>query len=151
MPARAASERVRGMASPAIVTSDAAALARNSAPTQRTPWSSETYCWIWTAASPASPIARSTNAAGTVTASIAPVRRRGSPAKTLVAIAAPGAAARGHRRTRGGEDVPRRAEAIDGLAVRVARVRVSLVQVQRVAVVGHLRVAVRARRRADLA
>ena len=51
-PAKAASCRVRGYTSPAMAATDAAALARNSGPIQRTPWTTEAYCWMWTAASP---------------------------------------------------------------------------------------------------
>src|SRR5215218_9856159 len=86
---------------------------------------------MWTTASPAS--AR------------APAGQR-----TLVRIAA--TRARGlarHLVARGREDVPCRAERVDVLASGVARLLVSLEEVEGLAVVGHLRLPVGALRRAD--
>src|SRR3954468_10608148 len=103
-----------------------------------------------TAASPASRSAPSAYAAGAA-ASIATALDRSCGSGLLVAIAA---AARA-RRCRGDlvsgrrEHVPRCAESVDGLAVGVAALAVALVAVERVAVVGHLRLAVGPRGRAE--
>src|SRR5512133_148014 len=84
----------------------------------------------------------------------APSRPAG-PRLVAAAAAAAGACARGccaggDRVAGRGHDVPRAAESVDALAVGVAGVLVLLEQVERVAVVGHLRLAVGARRRTDL-
>src|SRR3954467_12239712 len=148
-PASAASRRVRGWVRPAIVTSTAAALARNSGPIHRTSWNSDTNCWTCTTASPARRSAPSAYAAGAA-ASIATalVRSRGSG--LLVAIAAARA-----RRCRGDlvpgrrQHVPGGAEAVAALAGGVAGLAVALIAVERVAVVGDLRLTVGPRGRAE--
>src|SRR3954454_17646514 len=133
-PASAASRRVRDWVRPAIVTSTAAALARNSGPIHRTSWNSATNCWTCTAASPARRSAPSAYAAGAA-ASNANALDRSRGRGLLVAIAAARA-----RRGRGDlvpgrrQHVPRCADPIDGLAVGVARLAVALVAVERVAV-----------------
>src|SRR6476619_6126588 len=126
MPASAARRRVCDWVRPAIATSTAAALARNSGPIHRTSWNSDTNCWTCTAASPARRSAPSAYAAGAA-ASVATGldRSRG----LLVAIAA---AARA-RRCRGDlvagrrQHVPGGAEPVDALAVGVTGLAVSLV------------------------
>src|SRR3954454_9439237 len=141
-PASAASRRVRGWVRPAIVTSTAAALARNSGPIHRTSWNSATNCWTCTAASPARRSAPSAYTAGAA-ASIATALDRSRGSGLLVAIA--GARA---RRCRGDvvpgrrQHVPLCAECGDVLAVGVAGLAVALVAVDRVAVVGDLRLSV---------
>src|SRR5512132_3144527 len=85
----------------------------------------------------------------------APSRPAGPRLVAAAAAAAAGARARGccaggDRVAGRGHDVPRGAESVDALAVGVAGVLVLLEQVERVAVVGHLRLAVGARRRTDL-
>src|SRR3954454_2038890 len=148
-PASAASRRVRDWVRPAIVTSTAAALARNSGPIHRTSWNSATNCWTCTAASPARRSAPSAYAAGPAASiTTAPDRSRGSG--LLVAIAAARA-----RRCRG-DVVPARRQHIPGsaepgaaLAGGVAGVAVALIAVERVAVVGDLRLAVGPRNRAE--
>src|SRR5829696_7047883 len=86
---------------------------------------------MWTAASPAS---ASAPAGQRTSVRIAATRARGL-ARHLVA--------------RGREDVPLRAECVDVLASGVARLLVSLEEVEGVAVVGHLRLALGALRRAE--
>src|SRR6478609_5443738 len=138
MPASAASRRVRERVRPASVTTIATALARNSGPIHRTSWNSEMYCWTWTAASPARRSAPSAYAAGAA-ASVATALDRSRGSELLVAISATRA-----RRCRGDlvavrrEHVPGGAEPVDALAVGVAGLAVSLVAVERVAVVGDL-------------
>src|SRR3954447_7497818 len=138
-PASAASRRVRGWVRPAIVTSTAAALARNSGPIHRTSWNSEANCWTCTAASPASRSAPSAYAAGAA-ASIATALDRSRGSGLLVAIAAARARrCRGDRVPARRQHVPGCAEPIDALAVGVAGLAVALVAVEGVAVVGDLR------------
>src|SRR3954470_23792754 len=148
-PASAASRRVRGRVRPAIVTTTAAALARNRVPIHRTSWNSEANCWTCTAASPASRSAPSAYAAGAA-ASIATALDRSRGSGLLVAIA--GARARRCR----GDVVPGRRQHIPGsaepgaaLAGGVAGLAVALEAVERVAVVGDLRLSVGARDRAE--
>src|SRR4051794_16167284 len=148
-PASAASRRVRGRVRPAIVTSTATALARNSGPIHRTSWNSDTNCWTCTAASPARRSAPSAYAAGAA-ASLATALDRSRGSGLLVAIAAARA-----RRRRGDlvpvrrQHVPGGAEPGDVLAVRVAGLAVALVAVDRVIVVGDLRLSVGPRGRAE--
>src|SRR4051794_1559408 len=148
-PASAASRRGRGWLRPAMVTSTAAALARNSGPIHRTSWNSEANCWTCTAASPASRSAPSTYAAGAA-ASIATALDRSRGTGLLVAIA--GARARRCR----GDVVPGRRQHIPGsaepgaaLAGGVTALAVALIAVERVAVVGDLRLSVGPRGRAE--
>src|SRR4051812_26267312 len=150
MPASAASRRVRGWVSPAIVTTTAIALAKNSGPIHRTSWNSATNCWTCTAASPARRSAPSAYAAGAA-ASIATALDRSCGSGLLVAIAAAARARRcrcdlvpGRR-----QHVPWRAEARVALAGGVAGLAVALIAVERVAVVGDLRLPVGPRGRAE--
>src|SRR4051812_22375096 len=130
MPASAASGRVRGWVRPAIVTTTAAALAKNSGPIHRTSWNTETNCWTCTAASPASRSAPSAYAAAAA-ASIAAALERSRGSGLLVAIAAARA-----RRCRGDlvagrrQHVPGGAERRDVLAVGVAGIAVALIAVE---------------------
>src|SRR3954471_5989947 len=148
-PASAASRRVRGWVRPAIVTSAAAALARNSGPIHRTSWNSDTNCWTCTTASPARRSAPSAYAAGAA-ASVATALDRSREGGVLVAIAAARA-----RRCRGDvvpgrrQHVPGSAEPGAALAGGVAGLAVALIAVERVAVVGDLRLSVGARDRAE--
>src|SRR3954469_25691657 len=148
-PASAASRRVRGWARPAIVTTTAAALARNRGPIHRTSWNSDKNCWTCTAASPARRSAPSAYAAGPAASiTTAPDLSRGSG--LLVAIAAARA-----RRCRGDvlpgrrQHIPGSAEPGAALAGGVAGLAVALETVERVAVVGDLRLAVGPRNRAE--
>src|SRR4051812_14647657 len=148
-PASAASRRVRGWVRPAIVTSAAAALARNSGPIHRTSWNSATNCWTCTAASPARRSAPSAYTAGAA-ASIATALDRSRGSGLLVAIA--GARARRCRGDLGAgrrQYVPGCAEPVAALAGGLAGLAVALEAVERVAVVGDLRLPVGARDRAE--
>src|SRR3954470_7791494 len=148
-PASAASRRVRGWVMPAIVTSTAAALAKNSGPIQRTPLNSATNCWTCTAPSPTRRSAPSAYAAGAA-ASIATALDRSRGSALLIAIAAPRARrCRGDRVPGRRQHVPGSAEPGAALAGGVAGLAVALEAVERVAVVGDLRLPVRARGRAE--
>src|SRR3954469_14574725 len=149
MPASAASRRVRCCVRPAIVTSTAAALAKNSGPIHRTPLNPTTNCWTCTAPSPTRRSAPSAYAAGAV-APIATARDRSRGSALSVAIAATRARrCRGDRVPGRRQHVPGSAEPGVALAGGVAAVAVALEAVERVAVVGDLRLAVRARGRAE--
>src|SRR5512132_1252615 len=132
-PANAASWRVVGWARAAIAAMHATAFARNRRPIQRTPWTSDVYCWMWTAASPASAHAPSANAAAATTAATVLCHGR---AEALVVISAARAAR--DLVTSRREHVPFGTERIQSLAGRVAGLLVAGVAVDRVAVVRDL-------------
>src|SRR5215475_10639641 len=130
-----------------IAITHAAALARNSGPIQRTSWSSEAYCWMWTAASTASATAPSVYAAVATASPRRTVsgRRASASVATVVARARPGDHVSGARQRE-----PPAAKHVETLAVGVARLPVAGVQVERVSVVGDLRLAVGTWGRSDL-
>src|SRR5262245_55187228 len=64
-PVSAARKRVGGNTRPTIAAIDTPALTKNNGPSQRTLCSTTAYCWMWTAASPASATAPITYAATT--------------------------------------------------------------------------------------
>src|SRR4051812_2760199 len=137
-PASAASRRVRGWVRPAIVTSTAAALARNSGPIHRTSWNSPTNCWTCTTPSPARRSAPSAYAAGAA-ASFATALDRSPGSGVLVAIAAARARrCRGDRGPSRRQHVPGSAESGVALAGGVAGLLVALEAVEGLAVVAAL-------------
>src|SRR5436190_10738878 len=149
-PASAATLRVRRYTRPTTATRHAAPFARNSGPTQFTSWKIATYCWMCTAASPASSSAPSAYAAGTAAASAAVLidgLLRGRVAErctgVLVAKAATLAGARAGRLC--GDLVSGRvqrepcgAKGGHTLSIGFARFLILRKEVQRVAVVGEL-------------
>src|SRR3954469_20993521 len=129
------------------VTTDAAAFARTSGPIQRTSWRTEAYCWTCTAASPASertPSAYAAAAPASPRSTVSDRRGRASVARTAPRPL-PGDDVPGGRQGK-----PPASEHVQALAVGVAGLLVGRVEVERVAVVGDLRLAVGTRGRSDL-
>src|SRR4051794_15695597 len=121
-----------------IVTTDAAAFAGKSGPIQRTSWRTEAYCWTCTAASPAreGPSAYAAAAPGSPQSTVSDRRGRASVARTAPRPL-PGDHVPGGRQGK-----PPASEHLQTLAVGVAGLLVGRVEVERVAIVGDLRLAV---------